>query len=731
MSTVEQQHFSLEESDGFATLRIDRKDARVNALNAELMRELHAVLSDLSRRESIRFLFITSNKPNVFVAGADIHEIERLEDSADAERKSENGQEIMNLLDDLPFPTMAIIDGACLGGGCELALACDYRVASCDNPKTQIGLPETQLGILPAWGGTWRMPRLVGLMQAVQMILSGKSVDAEKAARAKLIDFAYPRAFLYEWARELAAAILDGSAGGEIAKRRKSKKLGTRIIENNSLGRAVLCARAARDTRKKTDGHYPAPLEALRVVRRAYRKRRAVALAVERSAFARLASTGVARNLVRLYFAREAVKNHHALQGEGEPKRVERAAVLGAGVMGGRIGWLFSYRDIPVVMKDIDWEAVRNGYASAREAYEQLERARKLGSRESRLKLHKIHGAVDYRSLGTPDFVVEAVVENLDVKKRVLTEIEERIDDNAIIASNTSALSITEMAKALKRPGRFIGMHFFNPVNRMPLVEVIAGDETNEETVRATGVLAQELGKTPVVVRNCTGFLVNRLLMPYLNEAVIMLDDGESFPEIDRRIKAFGMPMGPFRLLDEVGIDVGYAVARECVRAYGDRMQTSRFFETIRAEDDLHGKKSGAGFYKYGESSGRSRSRHAPKPNRRMKTLVRRSARSRGNRLSEFDSLHRPLLAMVNEAARALEERIVETPTEVDIAMIMGTGFPPFRGGLLRYADDLGVGAVRDTLSSYAERFGERFRPADLIQQLAGENRRFYDISGE
>ena len=729
MSLAERQHLSLEESDGMATLLIDRKDATVNALNTEVMHGLHAILSELSARDDIRFLFIRSDKPDVFVAGADIREIEAIDDAADAQRKSGDGQAVLNLLDDLPFPTMAIIDGACLGGGCELALACDYRVASCDNPKTQIGLPETQLGLLPGWGGTWRLPRLVGPMQAVQMILSGKPVDGEKAAKIKLVDFAYPQAFLHERALQLAGAILDGSAGRKIENRRRKKTLGTRLVEHNGIGRAVLYRRAARDTRKKTDGHYPAPVEALRVIRRAYRKRRPAALAIERTAFAWLAVTGVARNLVRLYFARESVKHHPALRGEGEAGGVGRAAVLGAGVMGGRIGWLFSYHDIPVVMKDIDWEAVRRGYASAKDTYEQLERIGKLRPRESVLKLHKIHGAVDYGSFGTPDFIVEAVVESLDVKKRVLAEVEERVDDDAIIASNTSALSITEMAKALKRPERCVGMHFFNPVNRMPLVEIIAGERTSAETLRTTGALARKLGKTPVVVQNCTGFLVNRLLMPYLNEAVIMLDEGHRFPEIDRHIKAFGMPMGPFRLLDEVGIDVGYEVARECMRAYGDRMQTSRFFDELKANGELYGKKSGKGFYVYREESGGRRGRHKPGPNRAMLALIRKSVRSRKDALSTFDTIHRPVLAMVNEAARALEERIIETPADVDIAMILGTGFPPFRGGLLRYADDLGVGTVRDTLSSYAERFGERFRPADLIQQLAGENRRFYDLA--
>ncbi len=718
------EHFSLtEHGDGKVSLVIDRADAKVNAFNAAVMRELTEILDELSSRGDIRFLFIQSAKRDVFIAGADIKDIQAIDDAADAEQKSRGGQEAFNRLEDLPFPTMALIDGACLGGGTELALACDYRIAT-DNPKVQIGLPETQLGILPGWGGTWRLPRLTGPATALNLILTGKSLDGKKSAKSNVVDYMWPQAFHLDWAHELADRILAGEER-QIHAKRKRKSMGMKLLENTPVGRFFLFSRALRDTRRKTGGHYPAPIEALRVVKRAHRKGREPALRLERSAFGRLAVTNASRNLVRLYFAREAVKHQPALQGEEPPKQVQRAAVLGAGVMGGRIAWLFSYRDIPVTMKDIAWDAVQKGYNSAREVYGQLKKIGKLDEREARLKLHKIHGTIEYESFGSPDFVIEAVVENLEVKKKVLSELETKVAEDTIIASNTSALSITEIAGSLKHPERFVGMHFFNPVNRMPLVEVIAGEKTSPETVRNTGLLAQKLGKTPVVVQNCAGFLVNRLLMPYLNEAVIMLDEGQNFLEIDRKVKNFGMPMGPFTLLDEVGIDVGYEVARECMQAYGERMQTSGFFEALEGNTELLGKKSGKGFFLY------DKKRKKPQPNPEMQKLIRKHVTARGKRLSEFDMVHRPVLAMVNEAARALEERIVETPTDVDVAMIMGTGFPPFRGGVLRYADDLGLTCVRDTLSRYADEYGVRFRPADLIQQLAGESRSFYDLQPE
>ncbi|MFW6339083.1 MAG: 3-hydroxyacyl-CoA dehydrogenase NAD-binding domain-containing protein, partial [Alkalispirochaetaceae bacterium] len=394
------------------------------------------------------------------------------------------------------------------------------------------------------------------------------------------------------------------------------------------------------------------------------------------------------------------------------------AAVLGAGIMGGKIAWLFSKNDIPVVMKDIAWEAVQKGYSAANEVYQFLKKRGKYSAGEVHLKMNKIHGTVHYEAIGSPDFVIEAVVEKMEVKKQVLRELESRVDRGAIIATNTSALSVSEMASVLEHRDRFAGMHFFNPVNRMPLVEVIRGKESSRETLQRIASAALALGKTPVIVADGPGFLVNRILMPYLNEALILLDEGVSVIETDRQFTRYGMPMGPFRLLDEVGIDIASDVAETLIKAFSDRMETGGFFERAAAKEGLLGKKSGKGFYLY-----RGKGKQTPNP---QITNLRATSMSATDAPSAFDILHRPLLSMVNEGARCLEEGIVDSPEELDLAMIMGTGFPAFRGGLLRWADTLGMQEIDRLLKSFADRHGKRFEPARLIESRLKEGRGFY-----
>jgi 3-hydroxyacyl-CoA dehydrogenase/enoyl-CoA hydratase/3-hydroxybutyryl-CoA epimerase len=445
----------------------------------------------------------------------------------------------------------------------------------------------------------------------------------------------------------------------------------------------------------------------------------------ERDRFGELATTREAKNLIGLYFASEKAKKHEILKTEGEPRALETAAVLGAGVMGGKIAWLFTQADMPVAMKDIAADALQKGFSEARDIYSQLQKRGKYDERVVNLKMHHLSGTLDYEAIGDPDVVVEAVVENLDVKKKVLAEVEARVRANTLIVSNTSSLSITEMASSLEHPERFAGMHFFNPPNRMPLVEVISGEKTDYGVLRDVGKLALTLGKTPVFVSNRPGFLVNRLLMPYLNEAVIMAEEGHDYTKIDRLVADFGMPMGPFTLLDEIGIDVGHEVAQVLREAYGERMETGGVFEEVAGRKDLLGKKSGKGFFVYG--GGTKKGNKGGEVNPEMREIVKKHQTRTPTRLSDEDIVHRPLLAMMNEAARALDEGSVGSAWELDLALIMGTGFPPFRGGLLKYGDALGLATVRDRLSEYAQRFGSRFEPAPLIARSAEEGRGFYE----
>ncbi len=608
--------------DGVGELTLDLPGEKLNMLRECVMEELRSVLSAVAVRTDIRCLVVKSGKPGSFIAGADLNEIGAITDGPTAAEKSRAGQEVLNLLEDLPFPTVALIDGPALGGGLELALACDYRIVT-DDPRTSLGLPETGFGIIPGFGGTYRLPRTVGLARAVQMILSGRPLDGPHAEKAGLADACYPAAFAEEKTAEFVQRAV--KTRGRPAARRRRRPLSRRLAEGTPVGR-VLLFRAARKQAERGEGrHYPALREALRVLRRTTRAGRTRALAVEREAVSRLIPTAVARNLIRIFFAREAAKRASLVPAGERPRRVSRAAVLGAGVMGGRIAWLFTRYDIPVVMKDVEWEAVRKGYGAAFAVYQELRKRRRFDDREINLKMHRLSGAVDYRGLGSPELVVEAVVESPVVKRKVLAEVEQEVAEDALIASNTSSLSITEMAGALRRPERFAGMHFFNPPNIMPLVEVVPGARTSPQTVAALCAAAVALGKTPIVVRDCPGFLVNRLLVPYLNECLRLADEGCSYLAVDRLLSDFGMPMGPFRLLDEIGIDIAREVGRVLSAAYGSRMELAGLFGALAGRKDLLGKKTGRGFYLHGSgtarsmarSMARSTARGAPSPTRR------------------------------------------------------------------------------------------------------------------
>ncbi len=712
---------TLTQEEGKATVVIDVPEQRVNLLTPETMLELARVLDQLSGSRETRCLIIKSGKASGFIAGADIRQIEAIHDSADAEAKSGRGQEVLNRLDDLPFPTIAVIDGAAMGGGLELALACDYRIAS-DNPRTKIGLPETGLGIIPGFGGTYRLPRTVGLTRALQMILSGTPVDGQRAAKIGLVDACFPAEFLNDRIETFVARVLDGPPDRRLSRRRPP--LGVRLLEGNPIGRTLLLARVRRETLKRTGGHYPAQIEALKVVRRSIRSSRERALRLERQAFGRLAPGEVSKNLVGIFFSREAAKRlREESNASRPPAPVRRSAVLGAGVMGGKIAWLFTKFDVPVVMKDIAWTAIQKGYLAAHEVYRELEKRRRYDKREVNLKMHHLSGTLEYSGLMKPDVVVEAVVEKLAVKKQVLAEVEAAVSDDALIVTNTSSLSVNDMAESLRRPERFAGMHFFNPPNRMPLVEVVPGSKTSEETVRRAVSLALLLGKTPVVVQDCPGFLVNRLLLPYLNEAALMAGEGVDYQRIDRLIEGYGMPMGPFTLFDEIGIDVAIEVSQVLEGAYSDHMKAAPLFAGFREHDDLLGKKSSKGFYLYEKDKKR-------RPNPEVLALLKAGdGKPAPRNVPDEDVIHRPVLALLNEAARALDDGVVGSARELDLALVFGIGFPPFRGGILRYADHLGLANVKSTLERYAASYGERFRPAPLIERLAVGGERFSDLA--
>jgi 3-hydroxyacyl-CoA dehydrogenase/enoyl-CoA hydratase/3-hydroxybutyryl-CoA epimerase len=701
------------DDNGIAWVSFNDPERKLNVLAEPVMRRLAALVEEVRQGAAtglIKAAVFHSDKPDSFIAGADVEAIAAIEDPALGQEGSRFGQSVYLGIDQLPVPTVAAIHGICLGGGTELALACDFRIAS-DSPKTRIGLPEVQLGILPAWGGTTRLPRLVGLRAALDMILTGKQLRASKARRIGLVDKILPAEMFLDWTSDFARA----RARGEIIHPERKRGVADRFLDGTSLGRRLVLASAHKRVVAQTGGHYPAPLRILQVVRQSYGRPLSAALELESQAGGELIASEVSKNLLHLFTLREESRKENTT--ECEP--VEHLGVLGAGIMGGGIAQLAAYHGVRVRMKDIRHQAIGSGIQHARELFDKAVQRRRLSQHESRERMELISGGLDYAGFGRMQLVVEAVVERMDVKRAVLAETEQHVSETCILASNTSSLSIDEMARDLERPENVCGMHFFNPVHRMPLVEVIRGSASDAVSVATVYAFALRLGKVPVVVGDGPGFLVNRILGPYLNEAGFLLGDGASIRQIDAQAKQFGMPMGPLRLIDEVGIDISAHAGAALHEGLGDRLTPSPVLVALAKTDRL-GRKGGRGFYLY--EKGRQK-----KIDESVYADLGASVPNERRKLRDRDIRARLVVQMINEAARALDQGIVRTAAEVDLAMIMGTGFPPFRGGLLRFADSLHPKGVLDRARELEQAHGDRFAPADLLLDLAKSDRTFYE----
>jgi len=702
-----------------AWLKFDSPGEKVNKFTSAVMESLDHQLELLAHDTTIRALVIVSGKPDSFVVGADIAELAAIDSAAEAREKAQAGQRLFNKIQNLDVPTLAVIHGACMGGGTEMALACDYRLAT-DDPKTSIGLPEVKLGIIPGWGGTQRLPQIVGLSEALTRIMTGSAVSARKAYRIGLVDGLVAKTFLEEQTLRFVDRI--GPPKGRnrvLARRRQVRPLMIRLIEWTPPGRALIYRQAAKQALKRSKGHYPAPQEALEVVQKSFRGSMADGLALEAQAFSRLAPSLVSQNLVWVFQTTQSMKKTHRPAQDEKPKSISNSAVVGAGVMGGGIAWALSQGGLPVRLKDIAWDAAAKGLSTAAGMFKAAVDRRKMTRSQMSLAVHRIMATTGFDGFSAKlDLVIEAVVENTEVKKKVLQEIESHVGSETLICSNTSSLSISEMATALEHPERFVGLHFFNPVNRMPLIEVIPGSKTSPQTVVAAVALARRLGKTPVVVRDSPGFLVNRILLPYVNESIRMFEEGVDLERIDRLIEAFGMPMGPLALADEVGLDVGFKVSQVLADAFGQRMEVAGMLGNIVAQGSLLGKKSGGGFYSY-------RKGKAKKPNPEAAKFANSDVGHLAG-VSDQQIVDRAVLTMINEAARCLEENVVENAQMLDMAMLLGTGFAPFRGGLLRWGDLQGVVNIARRLNALAAKFGDRFKPAPLIDRLVEDGGQFY-----
>lgn len=711
------QNFRIVPRGELALVEWDLQGEKVNKLSTPVMMELKKVLEELSK-SSFKAVVMISRKKGIFIAGADIKEIEKFKTKEEFEVAVKQGQEIMNQVEDLPMPVIAAIQGACLGGGCELALACDYRVAA-DDESTRIGLPETKLGIIPGFGGCVRLPRVVGLQAALGIILEGKAVDAKRAQKMGLVDRVTPPGELEYQALRYAQNIIRKGEG----KRRKAyepRGFMAKLTES-SLMRGKVESEAKKGIMRATNGHYPAPLMALKVVLKTYKMpNRDEALKIEREGFCEVAPTDVSKNLIHVFYLMEGVKGQSGVANKAvKAKPVYSIAVLGAGTMGGGVAYAAADRGIYATMKDINQPAIDHGYAEAEKIWKKSMSKKRLNKFQYAERRSRISGTLDYSDFKNVDVVIEAVVENMDIKKKVIAETATHCKPDVIIVTNTSSLSVNEMSVGSPKPENFAGMHFFNPVDKMPLVEVIRADKTSDETTATVYDLAKRMGKTPIVVKDGPGFLVNRLLVPYLIEAAQLLQDGMSVERIDKAYREkFGMPMGPCHLMDEIGLDVCLKVSKIFEKALAPRIELPTAMLNLEKTGRL-GKKNKKGFYQYDEDGKKGAVDQTiyadlglPQPK---------------DTLTDEEIIGRGIYNMINEATMVLkDEKIVETAGEVDLGMIMGTGFPPFRGGLLKYADSLGAAKIVDELEIYKAKYGARFKPCATLEAMARKSETFY-----
>jgi len=693
----------------FCVLRLDQAGSGANVFNLATLAELDWQIEAIANDRGIEGVIIISAKDRIFHAGADLHALQNWGES-EVQRFIERGQEVFNHLAALKMPKVAAIHGACLGGGFEMALACDYRIATADR-ATKIGLPETKLGILPAWGGSTRLPRLVGVMRALDLILAGKTPAAKQALRYGMIDAIAPK-------EVLLSAALRGLENGFPSLRKhwwsrfppssKHWWSGPRPQDNRLI--ALLSgATVRRRILHETRGNYPAVTKAAEVILASTGCSISESLEHERQAVRCLLKTDACKNLMRLFFLGERVRKSDG----PKVKPVTSAAVIGAGVMGAGIAQWLSSRGVRVILRDVNPQAVAAGLDRIRKLFGDRRVFTEKEARDGMDRIAPVTQAVPFDHV---DLVIEAAVEKMEAKKKIFAQLDEQaVNKTTLLATNTSALSLAEIAASTKDPGRVIGIHFFNPVHKMQLVEVVTAPQSTPETVQRAVQFARQIGKLPVVVKDSPGFLVNRILVPYLLEAALLFKHGARATDIDEAMLNFGMPMGPLRLIDEVGVDIAADVSMTLAAKFPDRLQVPELLAKMIAKGWL-GRKSGRGFYVH---SGKK-----AVPNTELSSLC---VNLEAATLDRHELQLRLSLLIVNEAARCVEERISSGAEMVDFAMVMGTGFAPFRGGPLRFAENFGLRRAVDELDRLAVVAGPRYTRCELLRQLACEGRRFYE----
>jgi 3-hydroxyacyl-CoA dehydrogenase/enoyl-CoA hydratase/3-hydroxybutyryl-CoA epimerase len=694
-------------SDGVAVLTIDDEDDEVNTLKPAMAEEFETRLRELEQAPGVRALILRSGKPDAFIAGADLQLLQSVTEADEARELSRLSQEVNARVASLPVVTVAAIHGAALGGGLELALAFDARIAS-DAAVTRLGLPEVQLGLLPGGGGTQRLTRLIGLEQALPMLLAGRQLRAGQALELGLVDRVTSASDLMHEARRLALALADdGSAADRPARQGWPARARRWLTSGNSVGRAVVLRRARASVRARTGGHYPAPEAIIDVVARGFDEGLEHGLAAEARAFGDLAVSDVARNLIGLFFDDRALRH----SGDGAtPRAIERLAVVGAGLMGQGIAEVSALgAGLQVSLHDRDPGAVQRALAATSAALERRRRRGALLPRECEEAAGRLTAGGE-AELARAQLVIEAVVEDLEVKRQVLAEVESVCEPVTLFASNTSSLPLVGIAAGAARPENVVGMHYFSPVQRMPLLEVVRTALTAPDAVATAVATGRAQGKTVIVVRDGPGFFTSRILAPYLNEAGWLLLDGFSVEQVDRALVEFGFPVGPFALLDEVGIDVAGRVAEILGEHLGTRMQPPEAMQALQ-RDNRRGRKNARGFYRHG---GRRRGA------REVDASVYEVLGVRPRRSTQPQEIvQRCVLQMVNEVALCVQEGVVETARDADVGAVFGLGFPPFLGGPLRYVDARGVMTVVSERAALGARLGARFATAELLEAAA------------
>ncbi len=715
--------------DDVALLTLDDPDSGANVLSRHVLEALERHLDDLDKRQNLAGLVIRSAKPGMFIAGADLKEFVVWLDAPQEEISSycRGGQQLFDRLARSDYVTVAAVDGMCVGGGAELALWCDRRVFT-DAEKTGFGFPEVKLGLFPGWGGTARTPRMVGLANAIELVTGGETIDTRAAAAMGLTNDVVATSKRENGDGLQAAAIrmIRAEQASQEFRRDRQRWAAPIAISETELG--FLGATANAYIQQQTKGHYPAPLAALELMLGAAGVDVEAACQMEADEFAKLFGSPINRALLNVFFLQDRNKKSASEPGRtpprsDHPKKITSAAVVGAGVMGQGIAAANVKRGIPVALMDANQEALARG----------VKGVLKEASYNKQLKGPDVERAVDLAPLvnGTlsdvelchSDIVIEAIVEEREPKRRLFARLEPLMNDETVLCSNTSTIPITQLAEGLERPERFCGLHFFNPVRQMPLVEVIRGGKTSDATIAAAVAYAKTLGKSPIVMNDGPGFLVNRLLLPYMNEAALLLCEGAEIHAIERAAKAFGMPIGPFTLYDVVGLDVAVHAGRVMVAAFPDRVVPASIVEQL-VEHGRLGQKVGMGFFDYAPAKGGKPPRGTDSTE--VARLINDCRAAAARKVSADEMTDRLFLPMLVEATRVLEDGLVADVRDVDLALILGIGFPPFHGGLFFWADTIGPAQIVEKLRKYAP-LGKRYEPTAMLTRLAQNNSRFYD----